>query len=88
MTTIDNVLGMDWSDATYVGDGVYLRDATDYMGIPALAIRTDQEFNQHVIVFEVDVFDTLVRRGREMLTANALAREALTEGGCKSDLCL
>ena len=83
MTAIDNVLGMDWLNATYLGDGVYLRDASDYMGIPALAIRTDRESDHHVIVFEADVFDTLVRRGQAILTANALAREALTEGGAK-----
>ena len=80
MSAIDDILGMDWSDATYLGDGVYLRDATDYMGIPALAIRTDRGFNHHVIVFEGDVFGQLVRRGQDILTANALAREANTEG--------
>ena len=28
MAAIDTVLGLDWSEATYIGDGVYLMDAT------------------------------------------------------------
>ena len=38
MSQIDHVYGMDWGDARYVGDGVYIRDCTDYSGIPAVAL--------------------------------------------------
>ena len=63
MGAIDNVFGMDWSDAQYIGDGVYIRDATDHLGIKAVAIRTDREWQHHVIVLEAKVFSTFVEMG-------------------------
>ena len=67
MSQIDHVFGMDWGDARYVGDGVYLRDCTDYSGIPAVALRTDRENQHFVIVLEAEFFDYVVRTGQELL---------------------
>ena len=69
MSQIDHVFGMDWGDARYVGDGVYLRDCTDYSGIPAVALRTDRDNQHFVIVLEAEFFDYVVRTGQEMLGA-------------------
>ena len=69
MAAIDTVLGLDWSGATYLGDGVYLMDATHYTGVAAVAVRTDREYQNHVIVFELEVFKDLVSKGTDMLTA-------------------
>ena len=69
MAAIDTVLGLDWSNSTYIGDGVYLMDASLDMGIPSVAVRTDREYQNHVIVFEVEVFKDLVHKGTEMLQA-------------------
>ena len=64
MAVVDNVLGMDWSDATHIGDGVYVRDATDYLGIRSVVLRTDRHIDQgevhHVIVLEDFVYAQLV----------------------------
>ena len=67
MSQIDHVFGMDWGDARYVGDGVYIRDCTDYSGIPAVALRTDRENQHFVIVLEAEFFDYVVRIGQEQL---------------------
>ena len=65
MAAIDTVLGLDWSGATYIGDGnVYLMDATPRQGVASVAVRTDREYQNHVIVFELEVFKDLVSRGR------------------------
>ena len=69
MAAIDTVIGLDWSNATYIGDGVYLADASLHIGIPSVAVRTDREWDNHVIVFEVEVFRDLVSKGTEMLAA-------------------
>ena len=69
MAAIDTVIGLDWSEATYIGDGVCLVDATPHMGIAAVAVRTDRGYENHVIVFELEVFKNLVSRGTEMLAA-------------------
>ena len=67
MTAIDNVLGMDWSDAKYIGDGVYLRDAEDYLGFPAVAVRTDRGPIHQVTVFDTSVFNAFVNEGTQVL---------------------
>jgi len=67
MSAIDNVFGMDWSDAQYIGDGVYIRDATDHLGVPAIALRTDRGFEHQIIVFESSDFHDMVRYGSEIL---------------------
>ena len=69
MAAIDTVIGLDWSEATYIGDGVYLVDATPHMGIASVAVRTDRDWQNHVIVFELEVFKDLVSKGTEMLKA-------------------
>ena len=69
MAAIDDVLGLDWSEATYLGDGVYLMDATPHQGVASVAVRTDHGDQNHVIVFELEVFKDLVSRGTEMLKA-------------------
>ena len=67
MSAIDNVFGMDWSDARYIGDGVYIRDATDHMGVASVALRTDREFAHQIIVFETSDYETMIEYGREIL---------------------
>ena len=70
MNAIDSVLGLDWSeDTTYIGDGVYLKDATPHIGIPSVAVRTDRGDAHHVIVFEDMVFRDLVKRGTAIIAA-------------------
>ena len=66
MGPIDDSLGMDWTKASYVGDGVYIMDATDRQGVLSVAIRTDREkySSSAVIVLEKDIFESLVRQGR------------------------
>ena len=69
MDVKDQVFGMDWSDAEYIGDGVYIREASDSMGIRSVALRTDRNEGRthHVIVLEDMVFQELMDRGTEMI---------------------
>ena len=80
MTQIDNIHGMDWGDAQYIGDGVYLRDCTDKIGIPSVALRTDRFVDgrdQHfVIVLDLEVFNDFVHYGTKMLHDRHYARVA------------
>ena len=70
MVNIDSVLGLDWSyDTVYIGDGVYLKDATPLMGVASVAVRTDRGDAHHVIVFEDSVFRDLVKHGTTMIAA-------------------
>ena len=66
MAAIDTVFGMDWSESRYIGDGVYIMDATPRMGIPSVALRTDRESMSHVIVFEEADFRDMARIGKEL----------------------
>ena len=81
MGPIDDSLGMDWTKAQYVGDGIYMMDATDRQGVLSVAIRTDREKHSSsaVIVLEKDIFESLVRQGRAAIAyrhnVEALKRE-------------
>ena len=66
MEKIDQITGLDWSESKYVGDGVYVRSAADYMGIPSVAIRTDRGDVHHVIVMETDIFAAFVKEGKRI----------------------
>ena len=61
---IDQVFGMDWTESTYIGDGVYMMDATHRQGVPSVAVRTDKDFRHFVIFFEYSDFETMVTKGR------------------------
>ena len=71
MAAIDRTLGLDWSEARYVGDGVYCLDATDRQGVPSVAIRTDRyiggQEEHHVIVLEDNVLEDFVRMAQNMM---------------------
>ena len=54
MSAIDNVLRVDWSQASHIGDGVYaMRVDGD------IALRTDRGDENHVIVLEPEMLDEL-----------------------------
>ena len=84
MAAIDRTLGLDWSEARYVGDGVYCLDATDRQGIPSVAIRTDRyiggQEEHHVIVLEDNVLDDFVRIAQAMMAYQGNLRRLETEG--------
>ena len=42
MDRIDRTLNLDWSDAQYAGDGVYVLDSTHRTGTPSVAVRADR----------------------------------------------
>ena len=68
MDKIDSILGMDWSEARYIGDGVYVMEAEDRQGIPAVALRTDRSENgSNVIVLESEYFEELVKVGQALI---------------------
>lgn len=78
MDPIDNVLGMDWTEARYIGDGVYMKNASEHTGIPSVALRTDREdSHMDVIVLEDSVFDELVRAGQAAIAYEYNRRRAL-----------
>ena len=65
----DKVLGLDWREARYIGDGVYMADSSDLTGIPSIALRTDRKHgHQDVIVLEDSVFNELVHAGQALFT--------------------
>ena len=76
---IDRALNLDWSDAQYVGGGVYVLDSTHRTGIPSVAVRADRGEEQHVILMEKQVFEILARYGEMMLTRQDALREARTD---------
>ena len=78
MAAIDEVFGMDWAEARYIGDGVYMLDSSDHTGIPSVAIRTDREFRHFVIVLEDNVFEDMVKVGQAMLARQMNMRRAIT----------
>ena len=84
MAAIDRTLGLDWSEARYVGDGVYCLDATDRQGIPSVAIRTDRyiggQEEHHVIVLAENDFEDLVRIAQAMMAYQGNLRRLETEG--------
>ena len=54
MSAIDKVLKVDWSQAEYIGDGVYaMRVDGD------IALRADRGEENHVIVFESPMLEEL-----------------------------
>ena len=67
MEQIDNVLGLDWSEAQHAGDGGDGLDSSHSASAPSVAIRTDRGWDQHVILLEQDTFESLVRTGQAML---------------------
>lgn len=69
MNPIDDVFGMDWTDSTYLGDGVYLKDSSERTGINSVALRTDRNMGatHQVIVLEDGVFADLMHEGKKML---------------------
>ena len=69
MAAIDTVHGLDWSEATYIGDSVYLVDSTRHTGVASVALRTDRDYQNFVIVLELEVFRDFVSKGTEMLAA-------------------
>ena len=48
MAAIDTVHGLDWSEATYIGDGVYLVDSTRHTGVASVALRADVDYQNFV----------------------------------------
>ena len=76
MDQIDRVFNLDWSEAQYAGDGVYVLDSTHRTGIPSVAIRADRGEEQHVILLEKKVFESLARSGGAMLARQDNIRQA------------
>ena len=54
MNRFDTVLKVDWSSATYIGDGVYVMRVDG-----DVALRTDREDQSHVIVLEPKMLEEL-----------------------------
>ena len=78
MTQFDTVFGEDWGDNTgtqYIGDGVYIRDWTDWTGIPSVALRTDRGNGSNVIVLEQKDFNTMVKIGQAAFAYQANLRQ-------------
>ena len=79
MELIDNVFGLDWSQSKYVGDGVYVMDASVHAGVASVAVRTDGESTHHVIIFEEQFFEDLVTSGRAILAHYNNARRLVAQ---------
>ena len=56
MNPTDTVLGLDWSRAEYLGDGVYIQDAGD-----GVALRAPRERDDSVIMLGEYELETLER---------------------------
>lgn len=69
MRVIDQVIGMDWTHSQQVGDGVYIVDATQRMGTPSIAVRTDRETGHQVIVMESQVFTAFIQQGQQIIAS-------------------
>ena len=76
MDRIDRVLNLDWSEAECAGDGVYVLDSTRLTVTPSVAVRADRGEEQHVILLEKAVFESLARYGEMMLTRQEVLQEA------------
>ena len=85
MSQIDSVIGIDWGDAQYIGDGVYLLDSTHYSGVPSVAVRTDRTIDSRpqsfVIVLEQEVFDRLARIGQAIISRQRDQHPRQRKGG-------
>ena len=82
MQYIDQVLHLDWRNAKYIGDGVYITDASPTLGVPSVALRTDRGGVPCVIGFEAREFHTMTRIGGDLLKEQfdrVKARNALQE---------
>ena len=57
-TAYEPISELDWSESTYIGDGVYvLRDDARAM----FWLRTDRDFTPHVMAFDADTLASLVK---------------------------
>ena len=54
MAAIDDLFGWDWTEASYLGDGVFVMRVDG-----DIALRTDRETGSNIIVLEPNMLDTL-----------------------------
>ena len=67
MQYIDQVLHLDWRNAKYIGDGVYITDASPTLEVPSVALRTDRDGVPSVIGFDAREFNAMVEMGEQLL---------------------
>lgn len=77
MQYIDQVLHLDWRDSKYIGDGVYIIDASPTLGVPSVALRADRDGVPSVIGFEAREFNAMVNMGGQLLREQFARTKAL-----------
>lgn len=73
MEIIDRWCKLDWSESEYIGDGVYVLDATERQGVPSIALRCDRSEGidgpsiPMVIVLEPEFFAQVKEKGDKII---------------------